>query len=163
MTLLADILKMSKSKVNEMDFEFGGVKPQPAVTDGPPPPEDDGYKDFDTANGDDHEYDDPLAGEDKLEMEIPFLIKLLEWAHEEAQSDEDIHKMAENLLALDKSPLTMDDYEEAVAGFNGGEEGMGDGMGGDGGGDTTTDMNGDIPPRNADTTQNGAASVFRMS
>lgn len=168
MTLLSDLIKITKTKVNEMDFEFGGVRAQPGpdTTDGPMPSGDDmdDYKDYKSA--DDAENDDPLAGEDSLEMDIPFLIKILEWAHEEAQSDEEIHSAVETMLSLDKSPLTMDDYESIVGGngdMGGGEPDAMDA------GATTDDMggSGEVPPRNGDTTQNGSAGggagVFRMS
>lgn len=162
MSLLKELVNLKKTAVKEMDFEFGGTRPQPGpdTTDGPMPNGDDmeGYKDFQAAD-DTAEYDSPLEGEDHIEMEIPFLIKMLEWAREEAQDDEVLHKAVENMLALDKSPLTMDDYDQIIPEAEG-VEGMGDEMGGE-----TT--NGDhpesgMPLRNADTTQNNNDKVFRM-
>ena len=173
MSLLKELVNLKKTSVKEMDFEFGGARPQPGpdTTDGPMPNGDDmeGYKDFKTGDdGADDEYGDQLEGEDSVECDVPFLIKMLEWAHEEAQSDEEIHKAVENMIALDKSPLTMDDYDQVIPeaeGEMGGEEGgVGDEIGGEMGGETT---NGDhpesgMPLRNADTTQNNNDKVFRM-
>ena len=55
---------------------------------------------------------------DSVEMEIPLFIRLLEWAHEDAQNDMQIHKVSENLIDLSKEGMTlsMDDYEAAIAG-----------------------------------------------
>lgn len=139
MSLLKELVKL---QTNEMDFAFGGSKPQPEVTDGPPPPENgadtpyDDYADYEKGEGDD-EMGGEMEGEDQVTVDVPMFIKLLEWAHEEAQSDEDIHKCVENLLAMEKDVLTMDDYEAALEGI-GGEEEMGGGedeMGGGEGGD----------------------------
>lgn len=172
MSLLKELVNLKRTPVKEMDFEFGGVRPQPGpdTTDGPMPNGDDmdDYKDFKSADDEmGAEHDSPLEGEDSIECDVPFLIKMLEWAHEEAQSDEEIHTAVENMLALDKSPLTMDDYESVIPEA----EGMGDEMGGEMGGE---DMNGapdassgdhpesDMPLRNADTSQNNSDKVFRM-
>ena len=53
---------------------------------------------------------------DIISMDIPLLIRLLEYAKEDAQTDMDLHKVAENLIALAKEDrtLTMDDYSKAV-------------------------------------------------
>ena len=172
-----------KAKVNEMDFAFGGSKPQPSVTDGPTPPEGETFVDTD-AGGDDNENgygdyadyenggeDSPLEGEDHLTLEIPFFIRMLEWSREDAQSDEEVHQAVENLLALEKSPLTMDDYDAAIEGI-GGDDGMGDEMGGDefddveselganDDGEMGGEMGQDEPPVAAEN--GGKGSVFRM-
>jgi len=169
MSLLKELVSLNRKPVKEMDFEFGGAKPQPEVTDGPMPNGDDGmddYKDFKTDDSDDteSEYGDPLEGEDSLECDVPFLIKLLEWAHEEAQSDEEIHTVVENMLALDKSPITMDDYEsiipESQDEMGGDEIGDEQDLGAPEGGDDYPE--GDAPLRNGDTTQNNSDKVFRM-
>ena len=173
MSLLKELVNLNRKPVKEMDFEFGGAKPQPEVTDGPMPNGDDGmddYKDFKTDDSDvESEYDGPLEGEDSIECDVPFFIKMLEWAHEEAQSDEEIHTAVENMLALDKSPITMDDYESVIPEAQdemGDEFGGGDDMGDEqdlgapeGGGDYPE---GDAPLRNGDTTQNNSDKVFRM-
>ena len=63
---------------------------------------------------------------DSVEMDIPLIIRLLEWAHEDAQNDMQIHKVSENLINLSKEGVTlsMDDYEAAIADVEemGGEE-----------------------------------------
>ena len=53
---------------------------------------------------------------DAISMDIPLLIRMLEYAKEDAQTDMDLHKVAENLIALAKEgkTLTMDDYSKAV-------------------------------------------------
>jgi hypothetical protein len=181
MSLLKELVSLNRKPVKEMDFEFGGSRPQPGpeTTDGPMPnggdDEMDDYKDFKTGDdGADDEYGDQLEGEDSVECDVPFLIKMLEWAHEEAQSDEEIHKAVENMIALDKSPLTMDDYDQVIPeaeGGMGGEGGeMGDDMGGEGGEMDTgaPDASGGDHPvsgsplRNGDTSQNNSDKVFRM-
>lgn len=178
MSLLKELVSLNKTTVKEMDFEFGGVRPQPGpdTTDGAMPNGDDmdDYKDFKTGDGEgDAEHGDPLEGEDSIECDIPFLIKLLSWAHEEAQSDEDIQTAVENMLALDKCPITMDDFEQIVPEAEG-EMGMDDQMGGGEGGEggemdsgAPDASGGDHPEsgsplRNADTSQNNSDKVFRM-
>jgi len=114
--------RKAKSGVNEMDFAFGGAQAQPMTTDGPMPPEGDEadaeYGDYADYEKDDDGEGSTLEGEDHLALEIPFFIRMLEWAREECNSDEEIHKLVENLLALDKSPLTMDDYDTALEGIS---------------------------------------------
>jgi hypothetical protein len=53
---------------------------------------------------------------DTVEMNIPLLIRLLEWAREEAPDDVAIHIAAENANRLSDPlrNLTMEDYEEIV-------------------------------------------------
>ena len=62
---------------------------------------------------------------DKVTVDIPLLIRLLEFAKEDAQTDMDLHNLADNLINLSPTGemLTMADYDELVAGLaEGGEE-----------------------------------------
>lgn len=58
---------------------------------------------------------------DNVTVDIPLLIRLLEFAREDAQTDMDLHSLADNLINLspDGDTLTMADYEELVAGLAG--------------------------------------------
>ena len=51
---------------------------------------------------------------DTISVDVPLLIRLLEYAREDAQTDMDLHNVAERLIALSQESrtLTMDDYEE---------------------------------------------------
>jgi hypothetical protein len=53
---------------------------------------------------------------DSVSMDIPLLIRLLEYAREEAQSDVDIHQVTEKLIGLSTEgrTLSMDDYNGIV-------------------------------------------------
>jgi hypothetical protein len=54
---------------------------------------------------------------DKVSMDIPLLIRIMEYAREDAQTDMDLHNVAENLIALSKEGLTlgMDSYDSIIA------------------------------------------------
>lgn len=54
---------------------------------------------------------------DIVSVDVPLLIRLLEYAKEDAKSDMDLHHVAERLIALsdDGRTLTMQDYETIVA------------------------------------------------
>ena len=54
---------------------------------------------------------------DTATLDIPLLIRLLEYAKEDAQTDMDLHKVAENIIALSKEgkTLTMSDYNRIVS------------------------------------------------
>ena len=54
--------------------------------------------------------------EDVIKLNIPLMIRLLEWAREEASKDVDIHIVTEQLIELSEEgdTLTMDDYPEIV-------------------------------------------------
>jgi hypothetical protein len=56
----------------------------------------------------------------KVSMDIELVIRLLEWAHEEAKSDVEIHKLVENLelLSREHGALTMDFYQEIISGIS---------------------------------------------
>ena len=53
---------------------------------------------------------------DKLTIDVPLFIRLLEYAKEDAKTDMDLHKATENALALSETgkTLTMDDYDTIV-------------------------------------------------
>jgi len=56
---------------------------------------------------------------DSVAMDVPLFIRLLEWSREDSQNDMQLHKVAENLVALSQEAggsLSMDDYEAAIAG-----------------------------------------------
>ena len=53
---------------------------------------------------------------DKLTLDVPLFIRLLEYAKEDAKTDVDLHKATENALALSETgkTLTMADYNDIV-------------------------------------------------
>ena len=53
---------------------------------------------------------------DKLTIDVPLFIRLLEYAKEDAKTDVDLHTATENALALSETgkTLTMDDYDTIV-------------------------------------------------
>lgn len=50
---------------------------------------------------------------DKVTLDVPLFIRLLEYAKEDAKTDMDLHKVTENILKLleEKDCLCMDDYK----------------------------------------------------
>lgn len=58
------------------------------------------------------------AEEDKVDhvtMDVPLLLRMMEYAREDAQEDMDLHDVAERMIALSKDgPLSMDDYDSIV-------------------------------------------------
>ena len=54
--------------------------------------------------------------EDFITINIPLLIRLLEWAHEECKSDIEIHDLVQNAikLSLHNDKLEMDSYENLL-------------------------------------------------
>jgi hypothetical protein len=54
---------------------------------------------------------------DVASLDIPLLIRIMEYAKEDAQSDMDLHKVAENIIELSKEnkTLTMSDYNSIVS------------------------------------------------
>jgi hypothetical protein len=53
---------------------------------------------------------------DVVSMDIPLLIRVLEFIREDVKTDMDLHRVVENLIDLrTQGVLTMDDYEKAVA------------------------------------------------
>lgn len=55
---------------------------------------------------------------DTVTLDIPLMIRLLEYAREDAQTDMDLHNVAEQLITLSKEigTLTMDHYDSIVGG-----------------------------------------------
>jgi len=53
---------------------------------------------------------------DKATVDIPLLIRIMEFAREDAKTDLDLHKVAENIIALSETgkTLTMNDYDAIV-------------------------------------------------
>ena len=53
---------------------------------------------------------------DKITVDVPLFIRLLEFAREDAKTDMDLHKATENVLAMSEGgkTLTMDDYDAIV-------------------------------------------------
>jgi hypothetical protein len=55
---------------------------------------------------------DPI---DVVHLEVPLLIRLFEYAREDATKDEDLHVVTENLVKLSKSgPLSMSSYDKVI-------------------------------------------------
>lgn len=55
---------------------------------------------------------------DKVTLDIPLFIRLLEYAREDAKTDMDLHNVAEQAIALSETgkTLTMAQYNEIVGG-----------------------------------------------
>ena len=55
---------------------------------------------------------------DTVTMDVPLLIRIMEYAREDAKTDMDLHDVTEKLIALSKNHdyLCMDNYEEIVGG-----------------------------------------------
>ena len=53
---------------------------------------------------------------DTITMDVPLLLRLLEWAKEDAKTDMDLHHIAENLISLSQKTtlLTMQQYNEII-------------------------------------------------
>jgi hypothetical protein len=53
---------------------------------------------------------------DKITVDVPLFIRLLEYAREDAKTDMDLHNVAENAVALSETgkTLTMAQYDEIV-------------------------------------------------
>lgn len=53
--------------------------------------------------------------DDRVMLDIPFLIRLLEFAREDAKTDMELHKVVQKLISIrNKGVLTMDDYDFVV-------------------------------------------------
>ena len=60
---------------------------------------------------------------DDVTVDIPLLIRIMEFAREDAQSDADLHVVAENMVDMSNSgTLTMDDYDAIIADANSQED-----------------------------------------
>jgi len=55
---------------------------------------------------------------DKITLDVPLFIRLLEYAREDAKTDMDLHSVAEKAIAASETgkTLTMVDYDGLVAG-----------------------------------------------
>jgi len=55
---------------------------------------------------------------DKVTLDIPLFIRLLEYAREDAKNDMDLHNVAEKAISLSETgkTLTMAEYDALVAG-----------------------------------------------
>ena len=53
---------------------------------------------------------------DKITVDVPLFIRLLEYAREDAKTDMDLHKITENAVALSENgkTLTMAQYESII-------------------------------------------------
>jgi hypothetical protein len=53
---------------------------------------------------------------DKITVDVPLFIRLLEYAREDAKNDVDLHRVAENAIALSETgkTLTIADYDAVV-------------------------------------------------
>jgi len=53
---------------------------------------------------------------DIISVDVPLFIRLLEYAREDAQTDMDLHDVAEKIISLAASgkTLTMDDYSSII-------------------------------------------------
>lgn len=58
-----------------------------------------------------------LLGTDTIQVDVPLMIRLLEYAREEAMSDSDLHFLAERLVELSEygDVLDMADYDDIVS------------------------------------------------
>ncbi len=69
--------------------------------------------------------DNPIAKienpKDVVMMDIPLLIRMLEYAREDAKTDMDLHSVAENMIELSKTGkvLNMEDYNKIISNKNG--------------------------------------------
>jgi len=55
---------------------------------------------------------------DKITLDVPLFIRLLEYAREDAKTDMDLHNVAEKAISASETgkTLTMADYDSLVAG-----------------------------------------------
>jgi hypothetical protein len=54
--------------------------------------------------------------QDTIKVDVPLFIRLLEYAREDAQTDMDLHNVAENIIRLSETgrTLSMSDYNAIV-------------------------------------------------
>jgi hypothetical protein len=123
MSLLKELVK---NLAETDEFNFGGGEMDAGASHVP--------ADNTSMGGNDEEMSPEDMGDedessDNVTMDVPLLIRIMEWSHEDAQSDVELHKVAENLvaMAMEGRPLTMEDYDAAIQGVGqSDEEGMGD-------------------------------------
>ena len=65
-------------------------------------------------------YSEETEGVDSVTLDIPLLIRLLEFAREDASDDMTLHQIAERLIGMGEEgqSLTMSDYDEIVGDLN---------------------------------------------
>ena len=70
-------------------------------------------KELDSTELDAEELDESINPQDVVSVDIPLLIRLLEYAREDAKTDMDLHNVTERLIALSQegNTLTMQDYD----------------------------------------------------
>lgn len=58
-----------------------------------------------------------VDGVDTVSLDVPLLMRIMEYAREDAKTDMDLHHAAEQMIALNKTQdhLTMDDYDAIIA------------------------------------------------
>lgn len=82
---------------------------------------------------------------DSIKVDVPLLIRLLEYAREDANTDMDLHNVAEKLIQMSETgqTLTMDQYEDIVGQLDeyGGTTGYGAASQAPQGTNTSTDLN----------------------
>jgi len=68
---------------------------------------------LDTKELDTEELDESINPQDVISVDVPLLIRLFEYAREDAETDADLHDLAERLIALSQegNTLTMQDYD----------------------------------------------------
>lgn len=66
------------------------------------------------------QFDKNINTADVIKMDVPLLIRIMEYAREDAKTDMDLHNVAENLIQLSQEnrTLSMRDYDTAVAAKN---------------------------------------------
>ncbi len=62
--------------------------------------------------------------EDKVTLNIPLFLRVMEYAKEDAKTDMDLHDVTEKVIALSEhgDTLTMDHYDQIVSGPSGGQD-----------------------------------------
>lgn len=65
----------------------------------------------------------PFDAVDTVTVDVPLLLRMMEYAREDAQEDVDLHTVAEKMIELAKTgTLTMDHYDEIVGNVNQAEQ-----------------------------------------
>jgi len=96
--------------------------------------------------------DDFMSDEDVLVVDIPLAIRLMEWAHEEAADDNEIHEIVDRMITLtadSDSVLTMDHFEDIV-GELAGDDDLDADLDADLDTDLDADMDAELPPSDDD-------------
>ena len=60
--------------------------------------------------------DQPEMAANEIVVNVPLMIRLLEWAREDSKSDMELHRAVENMIALsiDNSLLEMTAYDDII-------------------------------------------------